>query len=503
MKIPLPDSSTAKISRKPLVIIISAVLLLALTVWLFGSNSAPENKPLYWVSQMDPNYRSSGPGQCPHGMDLVPVYEEDSARFSNDAGVVHITPQIQQQLGVRKAEAVIGSLKQTLRTSGRVIPDPSLMVTLTPRVTGWVDVLFVATVGETVQRGQPLYALYSPQLVEAQEQFLKIFKQRNAVEILKAEDKLRALGVDDLALAKLKNDGVAQRSVIFRAPMDGMVDMLMVGQGAYVQPGSSLLTIGSMETVWVELDVFESQAGLIQPRQRVTLTTPAYPGLVWETEIHTIAPDLNAKTRTLRFRTQLDNRQMLLRVNMQMQGVIVLPARSPALLVPRQSVIQVGPQNRVVLDLGEGRFKSVAVTLGESNSEQVEIKEGLQEGDRVVVSAQFLVDSESSKTSDFARMDAPLDELKYPATWVDATVEQNYPEERKVRLRHQPIKDWKMPGMTMNFKIADNLDMAQFPAGAQVRVQVVDGDPLFEVLSVQMLSSEALDDEPATDGNAR
>jgi len=474
--------------------IFAALILLILLVsgiWLLGSGDKPDRKPLYWVSQMDPDFRSSAPGKCPHGMDLVPVYEENLSHDSGAVGVVRIAPQVQQQLGVRKAEIQSGSLKQTLRTSGRVIPDPTLMLKLTPRVKGWVDLLFVPAVGESVQRGQPLYALYSPQLLTAQEEFLKIFKQRNALETLKAEAGLRALGMDDIALEKLRSEGVAQRSVIFRAPVDGMVDMLMISQGSYVKPGTVMLAIGSMEKVWVELDVFESQAGLIQPRQRVTLTTPAFVGLVWETEIATVAPDLDAKTRTLRFRAQLNNRKMLLRTNMQMLGVVVLPARPPALLVPRQSVIQVGQQNRVVLDLGEGRFKSVAITLGESNSEQVEVLEGLQAGDQVVVSAQFLVDSESSKTSDFARMEFQSVEKKYPATWVEAVVEDVYPEERKVRLRHQPIEDWKMPGMTMDFKIVDHLDMASFKAGAQLRVQVADGNPLFQVQNVQAPTVEA------------
>lgn len=409
------DSPRSGISGKGLFSIksraIAVLLLIALAAaaWFLNAGGAPEKKPLYWVSQMDPDYRSSAPGKCPHGMDLVPVYAEDAAGPSDNAGVVHIIPQVQQQMGVRKAAVVPGSLKQTLRTSGRVIPDPSLILKLTPRVTGWVDWLFVTAPGETVQRGQPLYALYSPQLLAAQEAFLTIFKQRNSQEILKAETELRALGMDDTALEKLKNEAVAQRSVIFRAPRDGVVDMLMIDQGAYVAPGTPLLALGSMERVWVELDVVESQAGLIQPRQRLTLTSPAYPGLVWETEIDTLMPDLDAKTRTQRFRAQLDNRNMLLRTHMQMQGVIVLPARPQTLLVPRQAVIQLGQQNRVVLDLGEGNFKSVAVTLGESNSEQVEVLEGLQAGDRVVVSAQFLVDSESSKTSDFARMEAPAD----------------------------------------------------------------------------------------------
>lgn len=480
---PSPSKAPGKIPLPVVLALLAAVILLAVCWLLPRGDEQP--KPLYWVSQMDPNYRSSGSGKCPHGMDLVPVYAQDAAaQFGGGPGVVRIAPEVQQQLGVRTAQVVSGRLQQTLRVGGRVVADPNLMVKLSPRVTGWVDQLFVAAPGETVQRGQPLYGLYSPQLLAAQEQFLSRYRQRNAADLLQAETQLRDLGMDEAAIARLKSEGAAQRSVIFRAPLDGMVDMLMISEGAYVEPGKTLMAVGAMERVWAELEVFESQAGRLQPGQRVTLTTPAHPGLVWDTEIATLAPDLDARARTLKFRAPLDNRGMQLRPNMQLRGLVILPQRPLAPLVPRQAVIQLGHQDRVVLALDEGRFKSVAVTLGESNGEQVEVLSGLEPGEVVVISAQFLVDAESSKTSDFARM-APRPEPQYPPTWVTATVEEVFPQARKVRLQHQPIEDWKMPAMTMNFKVVEGLEMSRFPQGAELRVRLGDGDPLFEVLDVQ------------------
>lgn len=479
--------------KKTLVVTVAATALAMLLItwaWMTYTGGDEAKKPLYWVSQMDPDYRSSAPGKCPHGMDLIPVYAEDLAAFNAGPGVVQIAPEVQNQLGVRKVIVESGSLKQVLRTYGRVMPDPDRIIKLSPRVTGWVDILFVTTVGEPVKRGQPLYALYSPQLVDAQERFLEVSKGRDPTQTLKAEGELRALKMDDIAIAQLKNDGAAQQRVIFYAPSDGMVDMLKISEGSYVEPGDMLMAIGAMENVLIELDVFESQASLIQPRQALTFTTPAYPGLVWQGEIDYVYPGLDKKMRTLRFRARVDNAKMLLLPHMQVQAFIALPERKPAILVPRQAIIHIGQQDRAVLDMGEGRFKSVAVTLGESNSEKVEVLDGLQEGDVVVASAHFLIDSESSKTSDFKRMEA-RDEAasQYPPTWVNAVIKEIDLEERKFRLQHEAIQDWKMPGMTMDFKVVDELNMQSFKVDDRVRVRIADGEPLFQVLDIQPLES--------------
>lgn len=466
-----------------------AAALVAIVVVIFMAMDTTDEeprKPLYWVSLMDPNYRSSTPGQCPHGMDLVPVYAEELTKFSNSTGVVQIAPEVQHQMGVRKAKVKKASLKQNLRVYGRVVANHSLVTRLSPRVKGWVDLLFVHANGEIVKRGQPLFALYSPELVAAQQTFLQAIASRNNAAILQAEAQLRALNVDDTAIAQIKRDGVPQRSVIFRSPKDGMVDMLNIREGDYVRPKEKLLAVGSMETVWVEFEVFESKASQIKPGQALTFTTPSHPGLIWEGEIDSLYPHLDTKSRSLSFRAEIDNSRMLLRPNMQAEAFIALPQRDEALLAPRSAVIDLGEQQRVVLDLGQGRFKSVRVKTGESNGEQIEVLEGLKEDDIVVTSAHFLIDSESSRTSDFLRMEPLIeDEPEYPPTWVNATIKNIHREERKLRLQHERVTDWKMPGMTMNFKVADAVDMRPLKVNQRVRVQITDGDPLFQVLDIK------------------
>lgn len=467
-----------------------SVISLTALIWLTGcSEGGTEKKPLYWVAPMDPDYRRDGPGKSPMGMDLVPVYEPSASATSDAQGLVTISPEVQNQLGVRTAKVERDRLPQRLRSFGRVAFDQTLVLKLSPRVSGWVDMLFVATEGERVARGQPLYALYSPQLIAAQEHFLAVWRSRNAPKIREAEADLRALKFDEIALKKLKAEGVAQQSVVFHAAKDGVIGMLKIGEDFYVEPGYLMMSLGSLENVWVELDVFNSQASLIKPRQLLTLTTPSHPGKVWEGEVDYIYPALDSKSQSLHFRANIDNPGMLLKPNMLIQGHIELPERQAEILAPRQAIIHFSDQDRVVLALGEGRFKSVAVTLGESNNDFIEVLEGLTEGDTLVTSAHFLIDSESSKTSDFKRMlSTQLSEsqLKYPPTWVAAKVLNIDLDERKLRLSHDHIDAWQMPGMTMNFQVADGVDMTGLREGDQLRVHIRDGDPLFQVTKIQL-----------------
>jgi membrane fusion protein, copper/silver efflux system len=459
------------------------IVLVASLAWFGPARTPAAPKPLYWVSSMDPNYRSDKPGKCPHGMDLIPVYAE-SNNAQNAAGVVKINSAVQNQLGVRKVKVARGILNQRLRTSGRVLADPTLVTQINPRTAGWVDMLFVASAGESVKRGQALFSFYSPQLIAAQEQFLAASKQGEAQK-LRAHSHLKALMMDDIAIETLKTQGVAQQSVVFHAPKDGVVDMLKARENAYIEPGQMVMAVGSMERVWVQLDVFASQGNLILPRQAISLISASFPGKVWDGEVESIAPDLDAKSRNLRLRTSLANPNMQLRPNMLMEGLINLPARKPALLVSRQAIIQLENQTKLVMDLGDGTFKSVNVALGESNNELVEVLEGVEEGDIIVTSAQFLIDAESSKSSDFKRMQPPAAPTQYPPTWVAATITEIFPNERKVQLEHEAIEAWQMPGMTMNFKLADGLNLQNFTLGDKVRVKITDGSPLFEVIELQ------------------
>jgi len=374
-----------------------------------GEVATGEPQPLYWVAPMDPNYRRDQPGKSPMGMDLIPVYEEPGAGSPRGAGTVEISPEVVNNLGVRTAPVTRGALPADIRTVGYVQYDEDRRVHIHPRVEGWIEKLYVKASGDPVEAGQPLYELYSPQLVNAQEEFLLALRRDNQRLLQAAEDRLLALQLAPEFIARLRRDQQLRQTVTFHAPLTGVVDNLAVREGFFVRPDTTLMSVGVLDEVWVEAEVFARQAPLVAVGLPVTMTLEYLPGRRWEGEVDYLYPSLDEQTRTLRVRLRFANEDGDLKPNMFAQVIIRAPAGAPGLLVPREAVIRGPDDDRVVLALGEGRFKSVAVELGRIDERDAEILAGLREGDEVVVSAQFLLDSESSKTSDFRRMQA-LDE---------------------------------------------------------------------------------------------
>ena len=366
-------------------------------------------EPLYWVAPMDPDYRRDGPGKSPMGMDLVPVYAEAAAVADSGAGTVEISPAVVNNLGVRTARAVYRPLQAEIRTVGYVQYDEDRLIHIHPRVEGWIEKLYVKASGDPVEKGQPLYALYSPQLVNAQEEYLLALKRDNRRLIQAAEDRLLALQLSPGFIASLREDRAVRQTVTFQAPQSGVVDNLNIREGFYVVPNTMIMSIGALDEVWVQAEVFERQAERVRVGQPVTMTLDYLPGQEWRGRVDYVYPSLDEQTRTLGVRLRFDNNAGTLRPNMFAQVVIDISDGAEDLTVPREAVIRTGQQDRVVLALGEGRFRSVAVRLGGVDDEHAQILEGLDSGDSVVVSAQFLLDSESSRSADFARMEAPAE----------------------------------------------------------------------------------------------
>jgi Cu(I)/Ag(I) efflux system membrane fusion protein len=361
-----------------------------------------QRKPLYWVAPMDPAYRRDAPGKSPMGMDLVPVYESDE----NIAGTVRISPQVLNNLGVRVAPVEYQVLPTRISTVGYVQYDEDRRVHIHPRVEGWIEKLYVKASGDPVEAGQPLYELYSPQLVNAQEELVLALKRDNSRLVAAAEDRLRALQLSPDSIARLRRDREVKQTVTFHAPQTGVVDNLNVREGFFVMPGTTLMSVGVLEEVWVEAEVFERQASLVSVGLPVTMSLDYLPGRDWQGRVDYVYPSLDEKNRTLRVRLRFANEDRVLKPNMFAQVVIQAGPLVRALVVPREAVIRTGKQDRVVLALGEGRFASRVVELGRVGEHYIEILEGLAEHDEVVVSAQFLLDSESSKSADLKRMDS-------------------------------------------------------------------------------------------------
>ncbi len=367
-----------------------------------------ETEPLYWVAPMDPNYRRDAPGKSPMGMDLIPVYADTAE--DRRAGTVRISPEVVNNLGVRTAEVVLGRLPAGVETVGFVQFDEDRLQHVHPRVEGWVEALYVHASGEPVTQGEALYTLYSPTLVNAQEELLLAWRRDNPALIAAATERLQALQVPAAAIRALRESGRVSRTITVEAPMSGVVETLQVRQGMYVKPGMETLSIASLEQLWVIGEVFERQASQVRPGDTVRMQFDHLPGRDWQGEIDYVYPTLNPRTRTLQVRVRVANPHGALRPGMFARLQIASDPGEQALLVPREALIRTGAQSRVVLALGDGRFKSVAVTPGRVGAEQAEILDGVQAGDRIVTSAQFLIDSESSKTSDFRRMQAAPDD---------------------------------------------------------------------------------------------
>ncbi len=363
-----------------------------------------EKKPLYWVAPMDPNYRRDKPGKSPMGMDLIPVYEREHADEDQGSGTIRISPEVINNLGVRTTVAERKAFLSDIKTVGYIKYDEDKLIHIHPRVEGWIEKLYIKAEGDPVKKGQPLYEIYSPALVNAQEELVLALGRNNQNLVRAASDRLKALQLPDATVKELTRTRKVKQTVTMYVPQTGFIDNLNIREGFFVQPGTTLMSVGALDEVWVEAEVFESQASLVKKGNPVIMTLDYLPGEVWNGEVDYVYPALEEITRTVKVRMRFANDQGILKPNMFAQITIHNESDEKTLVIPREAVIRTGSMDRVVLALGEGRFRSVEVKVGRYNQTQAEILEGIEAGERVVASAQFLIDSESSKTADFSRM---------------------------------------------------------------------------------------------------
>ncbi|MGS0534453.1 efflux RND transporter periplasmic adaptor subunit [Pseudoalteromonas sp. SaAl2] len=428
-----------------------------------------KKQPLYWVAPMDSNYRRDEPGLSPMGMDLVPVYAEGEDNKQDGPGAVTISPAVVNNLGVRTAKVQLKALQSEVNTVGYVQYNQDQLVHIHPRVEGWLETLFVKAAGDQVTEGEPLYTLYSPQLVNAQEEFVLAVNRNNTVLIRAAKARLKALNVSDGFVERLQANKKVMQNITFYARQSGVVDELNVREGFYVKPGTSMMSIGQLDEVWVEAEVFERQAQLVEVGLPVIMTLDYIAGQSWRGKVDYIYPTLDAKNRTLRVRLRFNNQDHQLKPNMFAQVSIHAKAAEQQLIVPKEAVIRTGSQDRVVVALGEGRFKSVAVELGRSDSHNAVILAGIKADDEVVTSAQFLLDSESSKSSDFKRMQTPE---ATTSVWGKGVVNSVMAGHRMVNISHEPMKELDWPSMKMDFTVADGVDFQALQAGQTLHFEL-------------------------------
>lgn len=462
----------------------TGILIGAVTVYLVLSSKQnsehtvqhDQNAPLYWVAPMDSNYRRDKPGKSPMGMDLVPVYSEENTTNRFGDGVVTIKPNVINNLGVRTTKVRKTPFVKTISTVGNVKYDEDKIIHIHPRVEGWIDKLYVKATGNPVKKEQPLYTLYSPQLVNAQEEFLIAINRNNTSLITAAKERLKALQLTDEFIKTLAVNKEVKQSITFYSSQSGFVKELKIREGFYVKPGTTMMSIAKLDSVWVEADVFERDSANIKQGLPITMTLDYLPGRLWTGKINYVYPTLNEKNRTLTVRLMFDNADLALKPNMFTKVSIDIISSEPTLLVPKEAVIRTGKQNRVVLALGDGMFKSIKVLLGQSNNDNIEVLSGLAEDELVVTSAQFLIDSESSKTSDFKRMDwigtsqSEMDEeeAQVPVATVSGLINHINIQNRTINITREAIEKWNRGKATMDFVLSQHHDIEQFEVGMQV-----------------------------------
>lgn len=442
-------------------------------------------EPLYWVAPMDPNYKRDKPGKSPMGMDLIPVYEEEKA---SKPGTVMIDPAVENNLGVKSAEAEFSKLSAHIDTVGYIDFDQSRTWQINARVAGWVEKLNVDAIGEQVKKGDVLFELYSPELVKAQEELINAYRSGRDGLINGTRDRLRALGVDNQQIQQIVRLGHASQTIQIKAPSDGVIATLTIREGGYLSPAQAALSAGPIDEVWVDADVFERQSQWVSVGDEAMMKLDALPGKEWQGQVDYIYPILNQNTRTLKVRLKFANEDRTLKPNM-FANITLRPQMDESVLtVPREAIIRSGGMTRVVLALGDGKYRSARVEVGRESEGRIEILNGLQAEDWVVTSAQFLLDSESSQNADLSRINGVNKAASQ--VWIDGSVSMLMADFGMITIQHQAVSEWGWDTGEMNFTVGDDISLSGLIEGEKVRFLVEKQNDQFALTDLRKVGGE-------------
>ena len=384
------------------------------------TNSPPENlqkekKILYWVAPMDPNYRRDTKGKSPMGMDLVPVYEQDRSTktgTSSDSNMPSITVRhsIAQSMGVRIATVKLQKLSQDIKTVGFIRYNEDKLEHIHVRTKGWIENIHIKSQGDFVEKGQILFDYYSPELVAAQEDYLLALKGNTLLSekgsrslIESAQLKMRLLGIPEQVISRITLSKKSIKQIPIYAPSNGTVTQLDVRKGMYITPATVLYSIADLSSVWIEVDVFEHQLNWVNIGDTATIKIVALADKTWQGKVDYIYPELSEMTRTLRVRLVFDNSKGHFKPNM-FADVSIHGKPRQRLAIPNEAIIPSSEGKRVVKKISKEDYQPIVVKTGIKSQGKTEILSGLKAGDEIVISSQFLLDSESNLQASFNRL---------------------------------------------------------------------------------------------------
>lgn len=435
------------------------------------------------------------------GMDYVAVYDGDA-----EEGAVSISLEKVQKIGVKSEAAALRMLDKTIHATGRIEVDERRTYAIVPKFEGWVEHLYVNSTGQTVSRGQPLFDVYSPELVSAQREYALAGQGEKSLENADEEVKAGMRQLADASLARLKNWDIAEgeigkltggksnRRLTYYAPVSGIVLEKKAVQGMRFMPGETLYQIADLSQVWVLADITEQDIGQIKTGRIAQVSIGAYPDKSFEGKIDFVYPTLNAATRTVQVRVEIANLQGLLKPSMFADVTLPVGSRARVLTVPTSAVIDSGLRQVVLVQLAQGRFAPRTVKLGSRSNDYVEILDGITAGEQVVTSALFLIDAESNLKAALGGLaghaahggSAPLaaDHSAHAAEPKSATIGHQAAgilnginEDGSVSITHEPIKSLSWPGMTMDFALTHSSLAAGIKPGSKITFELVERKP--------------------------
>ena len=453
-------------------------------------------KVLYYHDPMMPGNKFDKPAKSPFmDMMLVPVYADSDADSESAGSKVTVSPRIQQNLGVRTAAVTEGTLSPQVAAVGSIAFNERDQVIVQARATGYVERLHVRATLDRVVKGQALAGLYVPDWIAAQEEFLSVRRMQGtdlAPLVDGARQRMRQVGMSDAQIALVDRSGRTQPRITLVAPIGGVVTELLAREGMTVAPGATLFRINGLSTVWANAEVPESQSALLRAGTKVQARSPAAPGAVFEGKVQAILPEVNQTTRTLKARVELANANGALVPGMFVQMQFMDMRHEKALLVPTEAIIQTGKRTVAMLSEESGRFRPVDIEIGIESGGQTEVKRGLQLGQRVVVSAQFLIDSEASLKGVEARLNVePPPTAANTATRHTGSARIEAIGRDTITLSHGPVASLKWPAMTMDFKLPKGGAPRGLEAGDRIDFEFyMDAQNLPQITTTTLLQAQ-------------
>ena len=489
-----------------------------------------ERKLRYYRNPMGLPDTSPTPKKDPMGMDYIPVYEGEADDEPAAANSIRISTEKVQKLGVRTEAAELRVLDKQVRAAGRIEIDERRSFAISPKFEGYVERLHVNVTGQPVAKGQPLFEVYSPELVSAQREYAIAAQGVDALKDAGGEAqsgmkqlaessllRLRNWDISEEQIRALAKSGTSKRTLTFRSPVSGVVTEKKALQGMRFMPGDTLYQVADLSSVWVVADVFEQDIAQVRTGAMAKVRINAYPDKVFEGRVTYVYPTLNPETRTVPVRVELANPGQLLKPAMFAQVEVPVGGKGQVVTVPTSAVIDSGTRQIVLIAHGEGRFEPRDVKLGGHSESHIEVMDGVKAGEKVVVAANFLIDAESNLKAAVGGFghsghggapksgkddEKPAAAPQAAGHRAEGTVDSVDAKDGTVSLNHGPVASLKWPAMTMEFKVANPSLLQTLKPGAKVDVEFVERQPGEWVITSAVPASKAATPVPAANPHA-